>query len=144
MLKDAGKPTTGDDVATRQFTVIGRLRNYLITGVLVTAPIAITISLVWVLIDLVDGWVQSLLPVNEYPALYVPFQIPGSGVILTLAVLILIGWFAAGFLGKFLVKIGETIVARTPIIRSVYGALKQIFETVLAQQSNACYRCYPG
>lgn len=138
MTKDTGKFTgSGDETTARQTTIIGRLRNYLITGILVTAPIAITVSLVWMLIDLIDSAVQSLLPVHEYPALYLPFKIPGSGVALTLATLILIGWFAAGVLGNFLVRIGEGIVARTPIIRSVYGALKQIFETVLAQQSNA-------
>lgn len=116
---------------------LGRLRNYLITGILVTAPIAITVSLIWLIVDLVDTSVEALLPVDKYPVLYLPFQIPGSGLILSLITLIIIGWFAAGVFGRFFVRIGENIVARMPIVRSVYGALKQIFETVLAQQSNA-------
>ena len=130
-------PEPTDAPVTRSSSILARLRTYLITGILVTAPIAITISLIWLIIDLVDGAVQSFLPVENYPALYLPFQIPGSGLILTVLALLTIGFFAAGVLGKYLVRIGENIVARMPIVRSVYGALKQIFETVLAQQSNA-------
>ncbi|MBV6632531.1 MAG: DUF502 domain-containing protein [Alphaproteobacteria bacterium] len=132
-----GGPAPGSDEGKGGTSFLGRLRNYLITGILVTAPIAITISLVWLLVDLVDTSVEALLPVDKYPVLYLPFQIPGSGLILSLVTLIVIGWFAAGVFGRFFVRIGENIVARMPIIRSVYGALKQIFETVLAQQSNA-------
>jgi uncharacterized membrane protein len=126
-----------DDAATKHKGVFGRLRNYLFTGILVTAPIAITAWLIWGIINIVDGAVKSLIPVAAFPELYLPFKIPGFGVLLTLVVLSLIGWFAAGVLGRVLVRFGENIVARMPIVRSVYGALKQIFETVLAQQSNA-------
>ncbi|MEM6903935.1 MAG: DUF502 domain-containing protein [Pseudomonadota bacterium] len=136
-IEASGGGASGPDDGKGGASIIGRLRTYLITGILVTAPIAITISLVWLLVDLVDTSVEALLPVDKYPVLYLPFQIPGSGLVLSLITLIVIGWFAAGVFGRFFVRIGENIVARMPIIRSVYGALKQIFETVLAQQSNA-------
>lgn len=140
MIDDAPKPPENPEIheaGPPRFSLMGRLRTYLITGILVTAPIAITISLIWLIIDLVDNFVQSFLPIDQYPALYLPFQIPGSGLILTVLALLAIGFFAAGVLGKYLVKIGENIVSRMPIVRGVYSALKQIFETVLAQQSNA-------
>jgi Uncharacterized conserved protein len=135
MIDDAPKTPEASEPATSRFSLMARLRTYLITGILVTAPIAITVSLIWLIIDLVDDAVQSFLPETYYSLL--PFQIPGSGLILTLLALLTIGFFAAGVLGKYLFKIGEDIVARMPVVRSVYGALKQIFETVLAQQSNA-------
>ena len=135
MIENAPKTPEVQEPVTSRSSLMARLRTYLITGILVTAPIAITISLIWLIIDLVDNLVKSVLPETYYSLL--PFNFPGSGLILTLLALITIGFFAAGVLGKYLVKIGEDIVARMPIVRSVYGALKQIFETVLAQQSNA-------
>lgn len=116
---------------------MGRLRNYFITGILVTAPIAITFSLVWVLIDIVDRTVEGMIPPAYNPATYIPVDIPGLGLLMTVVTLIVIGAFAAGVAGKLLVTLGDDLVSRMPVIRSIYGALKQILETVLAQQSTA-------
>jgi uncharacterized membrane protein len=114
-----------------------RMRAYLLTGVLVTAPISITIYLAWLFIDLVDRTVTPLIPAKYHPETYLPFSIPGLGLLIVLVSLTLIGALTAGFMGKLWLRMQETVLARVPVIRSVYGATKQILETVLAQQSQA-------
>jgi len=118
-------------------SLAARLRAYLFAGILVTAPIFITLYLAWLFIGAIDGLVNGVIPARYNPESYLPFTIPGVGLLIVLAFLILVGMFAAGFLGRFMVRLGEGIVNRMPVIRSVYNALKQIFETVLANQSNA-------
>ncbi|HUN52007.1 MAG TPA: DUF502 domain-containing protein [Candidatus Sulfotelmatobacter sp.] len=115
----------------------GRLRNYFLTGVIVTAPIGITVYLVWGFVDMVDRNVAPLLPVSIQPGGVMLFSIPGLGVLVALVAVTLVGFLTANFLGRRLVRLGEQIVARMPIVRSVYSALKQIFETVLTQSSNS-------
>lgn len=114
-----------------------RLRAYLLAGVLVTAPISITLYLAWMFVNFIDGSVGHLIPARYNPESYLPFSVPGLGVLTVLAVLTLIGAFAAGFIGRLVVRVGESIVARMPVVRSIYSATKQIFETVLANQSHA-------
>ncbi|MCW8862264.1 MAG: DUF502 domain-containing protein [Rhodospirillales bacterium] len=114
-----------------------RLRAYFLTGVLVTAPISITIYLAYLFINMVDRTVTPLIPHTYNPETYLPFGIPGLGLVIVFVVLTLIGGLTAGFLGKMWMRISESVVRRMPVIRSVYGATKQILETVLAQQSQA-------
>lgn len=121
----------------RRRGLAARLRTYLLTGLVITGPIGITIWLAVQVIGFIDNTVTRFIPVKYHPETYLPFSVPGLGVIIILVVLTLIGFFAANFLGRTFLKIGERIVARMPIIRSVYSALKQIFETVLAQSSTS-------
>ncbi len=114
-----------------------RLRTYFFTGILVTAPAAITFYIAILLINFVDAKVGKLIPPEFHPDNYLPFSVPGLGVIVLIVGLIFIGMFAAGFLGKFLTRMWDRIIAKTPFVSSIYGALKQIFETVLATQSTA-------
>ncbi len=114
-----------------------RLRTYFFTGILVTAPAAITFYIAILLINFVDAKVGKLIPPEFHPDNYLPFSVPGLGVIILVVGLIFIGMFAAGFLGKFLTRIWDKIIERMPFISSLYGALKQILETVLATQSTA-------
>ncbi|MFN8721460.1 MAG: DUF502 domain-containing protein [Rhodospirillales bacterium] len=114
-----------------------RLRAYLLTGILVTAPISITIYIAWALIAAVDDMVSRLLPTAYNPGTYLPLWVPGIGVLLVAVVLILIGWFAAGYVGRLFVRLGEAALARVPVVRSLYSATKQILETVFANQSQA-------
>jgi uncharacterized membrane protein len=115
----------------------GRLRYYFLTGVIVSAPIGITMYIVWAFIDLVDRNVAPLLPVALQPGGVMLLSIPGLGVIVALVAVTLVGFLTANFLGRRLVRLGERIVARMPIVRSVYSALKQIFETMLTQSSSS-------
>lgn len=117
--------------------LIGRLRAYFFAGVLVTAPAAVTFYVAWLVIDFVDRQVTPWLPPRYNPETYLPFSLPGFGLLILLFSLTAIGALTAGFLGNILVRTGERILARMPIIRSIYSATKQIFETVLRQQSTA-------
>lgn len=116
-------------------TFMGRLRAYLFAGILVTAPIAITAYLAWLVVSFVDERVTKLLPTDYNPNTYLPFAIPGFGLVVIALALMLIGWFAAGLVGRLMVRLGESLVARTPIVSNVYSAVKQIFETVLKQRA---------
>jgi len=111
-----------------------RLRAWFIAGILVTGPIALTLYLTWTFIRFIDDTVGGLLPRQYNPATYVP--IPGLGLVLAVVGLTLVGALAAGYIGRIFVRLSELIMARMPIVRSIYGAAKQIFETVLAKQSN--------
>jgi uncharacterized membrane protein len=115
----------------------GRLRAYFLTGVIVTAPISITIFLVWQFLDFLDTHIAGLLPKRYNPETYLPFSLPGLGLLLMLAFLTIVGMLTANFAGRALVRMGERLLSRMPIVRSVYGTLKQIFETVLAQKSRS-------
>jgi uncharacterized membrane protein len=118
-------------------TVLARLRTYFLTGVIVTAPIAITIFLVWNFITYLDHYVSSIVPYRYNPEAYFPFGVPGIGLIVMLAFLTFIGFITAGFAGRTLVRTGERLLSRMPVVRSVYGTLKQIFETVFNQSSRS-------
>jgi uncharacterized membrane protein len=111
-----------------------RLRSYFIAGILVTGPIALTLYLTWVFVHFIDESVSGLLPREYNPATYLP--VPGLGLVIAVVGLTLIGALTAGYLGRLLVRISERIMARMPVVRSIHGAAKQIFETVLAKQSN--------
>jgi len=114
-----------------------RLRTYFLTGVVVTAPIAITIYLTYIFVDFVDANITPLIPARYNPETYLPFGVPGLGVLIAVVFLILIGFLTANFLGRSFLKFGERIVGRMPVVRSIYNALKQIMETVLAQSSTS-------
>lgn len=116
---------------------VAKMRAYFFAGVLVTAPIAITVYLSWVFINFVDSAVKYLFPAKYYPDNYLPFATPGLGVFIIILVLIVIGWIAASFLGRFFHRTIDHFLARLPVIRNIYGTVKQIFEAVLAQRSNA-------
>lgn len=124
-------------IAPPRMTLLGRLRAYFFAGILVTAPAAITFYVAWLIIGFIDSQVTSLLPGRYNPNEILPFSIPGLGLIILILFLMMVGAFAAGFLGRMAVRTGEAMLARMPVIRSVYGAVKQIFETVLATQSTA-------
>jgi len=114
-----------------------RLRGYLLAGVLVTAPIAITVYLTYGFLLWVDSKVTPLIPPDYNPNAYLPFSMPGLGLIIAAIFFILIGWFAKNILGRVLIQVSENIVHRLPIVRAIYKALKQIFETVMTSQSQA-------
>jgi len=114
-----------------------RLRTYFFAGVLITAPISITIYLAWAIIHWVDGAVIPLIPAPYNPETYLPFSMPGIGLLLLLIGLTLIGAVTASMVGRALVRGSDRLLNRMPVVRGVYNALKQIFETVLSQKSQA-------
>lgn len=118
-----------------------RLRNYFLAGILITAPVSLTIYIAWLFINWVDETVLPLVPPEYNPDNYLPFSIPGIGLIIVLVVLTIIGAVTAGLFGRLTRQLIESILNRLPIIRSIYGAIKQIVETVLANQSAAFRDC---
>ena len=132
-MKDKNKET----VAVKKRGVMSRLRAYFLAGVLVTAPLGLTGLLSWWIIDFVDEKITPLIPDRYNPETYLPFGIPGLGLLVLLIAVTLIGALTAGLIGRWLLQTGERVLNRMPVVRSIYSAIKQIFETVLAQQSNA-------
>jgi len=114
-----------------------RLRNWFLTGLVVAAPIGITAFLVIWFVDLVDKWFLPLIPARYQPDTFLPFPVPGLGLPIALILLTLLGMLTANFLGRRILAIGENMVDRMPVVRNLYGALKQIFETVLAQSETS-------
>ncbi|MBN9670674.1 DUF502 domain-containing protein [Labrenzia aggregata] len=113
-----------------------RLRNYFLTGLVITGPIGITLWLTWTFIKWVDGWVKPFVPKVYNPDTYLPFPVPGFGLIVAFFVLTIVGFLAANFLGRSLISFGENLVGRMPLVRNIYSGLKQIFETVLDERGN--------
>ena len=118
-------------------TVFSKIWRHFLSGVLVTAPLSLTVYIVWATITAIDNQVKSLLPAKYYFEKYIPFDIPGFGIIIAFIVFTLIGTFAAGFLGRLFVKTGENFVNRMPVVRSLYSAVKQIFEAVFTRDKNS-------
>jgi uncharacterized membrane protein len=114
-----------------------RLRGYFFAGMLVTAPIAITVYIALLLISFVDERVFALIPPVYNPETYLPFSVPGIGVVLMLIILTLIGAVAAGYLGKLLLRLSDRLLNRMPVVRSIYGVAKQVVETVVSNKSVA-------
>jgi len=137
-------PNPADPAAPRPATaprrrsgLMGRLRNYFLTGLIVTAPVALTIYVTWIFIDYVDSKVKPLIPHHWDPEAYLPTAIPGLGLVVMVVFLTLVGFLAVTYLGRSLVAVGEAIVGRMPVIRGVYAAFKQIFQTVFGQSAQS-------
>lgn len=131
-------PNAGDSKTEPGKTgFLGRLRAYFFAGILITAPIFITFYLAWLFIHFVDSKVTPLIPSAYNPETYLPFGMPGLGLIVLVIAMTMIGALTAGFVGRLYVRASERLLNRMPIIRGVYGAIKQVLETVLAQKSNA-------
>lgn len=112
------------------------MKRYLIAGLLVWVPLVIT---VWVLSFLVGTLDQTLLllPQPWQPESWLGFYIPGLGVLLTLAVVLLTGMFAANILGQRLVRVWERFLARIPVVKSVYSSVKQVSDTLFSSSGQA-------
>ena len=118
-------------------SLAARLRAYLFAGILITAPVSITFYIAWIIISFVDDRVTPLLPAAYNPNHYLPFSVPGLGLIVVLWALTTIGWLTAGLIGRLWLRSSEAVLHRMPFIRSIYSAVKQIFETILAERATA-------
>ena len=121
----------------RKRGLLARLRAYFLTGIVVSAPVGITIWLIWLFVAFVDRTVVPLIPDAYNPSDVLGVSVPGIGVIVVLVVVTVIGFMVTNFFGRFMVKMGESMVSRVPVVRTIYGVLKQIFDAVLAQSEGA-------
>ena len=117
-----------------------RLRNYFLTGFVVIAPLAITAYIVWSFVGWVDGWVKPYIPARYSPDTYLPFAVPGYGLIVAIFVIIMVGFFTANIIGRTMVHYGESLLDRMPFVRSIYRGLKQIFQTILSNKADTFTR----
>jgi uncharacterized membrane protein len=135
----AAAPDAGKPVAFHH-GLIGRLRNYFLTGLILVGPLYITISLTWWFINWVDDLVRPFIPTAYRPETYLPVKIPGLGLILALVALTLLGFLTANFVGRKLIETGEEILNRMPVVRPIYKSLKQIFATLFAKGGSSFRR----
>jgi len=128
-------------------SIMQRLRNNFFTGIVIVAPVVITLFLIWTVVKFIDTRVVPLVPEIYNPSTYLGKDIPGFGVVIFLVTTAIIGSLAKGLFGRQLLRIWENLVGRTPVVRSVYSGLKQIVETVLSQSNSnfqkACMIEYP-
>jgi uncharacterized membrane protein len=117
-----------------------RLRGYFLTGLIVVGPVAITIYVVWWFINLVDAWVKPLLPQDYLPDTYLPFKLPGVGLIVGIVGLMVVGALTANLFGRTIVSYGEMMLDRMPVVRGVYRLIKQIFTTVFSKSGTSFKR----
>ena len=134
---------------------ISGFRNSFLTGVVVIAPVGLTVWLVWTVIGWIDGFVLPFVPSQYQPEAIlkailgedVRVNIRGLGVVFFLVFTTFIGWIAKGLLGRTFIRSAENLVNRMPVVRSVYSGVKQIAETVFAQADRsfekACLIEYP-
>jgi uncharacterized membrane protein len=120
--------------------LIARLRGYFLTGLIIVGPVAITIYVVWWFINLVDAWVKPLIPTSYLPETYLPFSVPGVGLIVGIFGLMVIGALTANLFGRTIVSYGEMMLDRMPVVRGVYRLLKQIFQTVFSKSGTSFKR----
>jgi uncharacterized membrane protein len=158
--------TPFDPLEPRRPGILARLRASFLTGLVVIAPVGLTIWLIWSVIGWVDGFVLPLVPnawqpealINRAmgnPALingepnpdWIRVNIRGVGVVVFFVFTIVVGWMAKGIIGRSLIRFAESLVERTPVVRSIYSGIKQISETVFAQSDRsfekACLIQYP-
>lgn len=118
---------------------MGALKKYIIAGLLVWLPLAATVIIIKLVIDLLDRTIL-LLPDRYRPEALLGFSVPGLGVILSIAILILTGMLAANLIGRRAVEMWEFILHRIPLVRTIYKSVKQIATTILASDSKSFRR----
>lgn len=142
--------------------IFAKIRNNFLAGLVVVAPIGITVWLFWSITGWIDSFVWPFVPRVYHPDIlinrwfgdvnpaspdHLNIDVRGVGVIIFLVFTLIVGSIAKGVLGRSLIKWGEGIVARMPVVRSVYNGAKQLAETVFAQSESsfdrACLVQYP-
>ena len=109
-------------IKEKKRSILARIRNYFIAGIVVLIPIAITIYITLFLITISS----EIIPKEINPNHYLPYNIPGLEIIISLFLITFIGWLSLSFLGKKLLNIFENILKRIPILRTIYSAIGQM------------------
>ena len=139
--------TTPFDDKNRKPGLLSGLRNSFLTGIVVIAPVGLTVWLIWTVVGWIDGFVLPLVPANLRPEQYIGINLRGVGLIFLLFFTVVVGWIAKGLIGRSLIRTAESLVDRMPVVRSIYSGIKQISETVFAQSDRsfekACLIQYP-
>jgi uncharacterized membrane protein len=123
--------------ASSQTGVAGRIRNWFLTGLVVAGPLAVTVWLIWTVVKWADDAVRPLIPPLYRPETYLPWPIPGTGLVVAFVALTLLGFLTANLVGRTLVELGEGVLSRMPIVRPIYKTMKQIFETLFSKTGSS-------
>lgn len=139
--------------------LIARLRGNFLAGLIIIAPIGLTLWLIWTVVGWIDGWVWPFVPGAYHPeelvnrffraegAERISVNVRGIGVFVFLIFTVIVGWVGKGLLGRSFLRWGEGLVDRMPVVRSIYNGVKQIAETVFSQRDTsfdtACLIEYP-
>jgi uncharacterized membrane protein len=123
--------------AAKTAGLMSRIRTYFLTGLIVAGPVAITAWLIWWFVTWVDNLVRPLIPATYHPDTYLPFNIPGLGLIFAFVMLTLLGFLTANFVGRRLVGFGDSLLNRMPIVRPIYRTVKQIFQTLFSSSESS-------
>ena len=127
-----------DEITPAPYTSFaGRIRNYFLTGLVLTGPVAVTAYLTWSFITWVDDLVRPFVPPALRPETYSPVPIPGTGLIIGFLALTLLGFLTANLVGRTLVELGESLLNRMPIVRPIYKTVKQIFATLFSKTGSS-------
>ncbi len=115
---------------------MGPIRRWLLAGLLVLVPLAVTVWLLNWIIGTLDQTLQ-ILPGNWHPDKLLGVHIPGFGVLLALTIVLSIGAIASNFFGRKLVSWWDALLSRIPIVRSIYSSVKQVSDTLFSENGNA-------
>jgi uncharacterized membrane protein len=122
------------DTAPQRKSAFSRLRTYFFTGLIILAPVAITVwATVW-FIGVFDSWVKPVIPSTYNPDNYLPFTLPGTGLVFSLLIITIVGFLGANLVGRTIIGWWDGLVNRTPVVRSIYKGSKQIFETMFSEK----------
>lgn len=145
-MSDTGEPQNtaesdaGDEAPApppkRRSRFMARLRFYFLTGLVIAAPLVLTITITWWFIQWIDNLVMPFVPPPYRPERF-SLWLPGFGVVVALVFITLLGFLTRNYVGSRLVAMGESVLGRMPIVRGLYRGLKQIFETVVSTRANA-------
>ncbi len=114
-------------------------KKYFIAGLLVVVPLYISLYVVYLLVNALDS-IFYVLPVEVRPHTYMPFHIPGLGIVVTIVGIFLVGVVVTNFLGRKMVELGEAILARIPFMRTIYNVTKQFLTTFFSKDSHGFNR----
>ncbi|HEY5082783.1 MAG TPA: DUF502 domain-containing protein [Bauldia sp.] len=139
---DAGGPNLGEillppEPMRARSRTMARLRGYFLTGIVIAAPLFLTITITWWFVQWIDNLVDPFIPPFYRPDSYLRFSIPGFGLVVALVFITLLGFLTRNYVGRRMVQLGEDLLGRMPIVRGLYRGLKQMFETVIATRANA-------
>jgi uncharacterized membrane protein len=121
--------------------MFGKLRKYIITGLLIWIPLGITILVIKLLVDLMDKTIVFLPPAWR-PENLLGFDLPGLGIVISSMIIFITGFFLTNFAGKKLIKWWEDFLERIPFVRSIYSSVKQVTETVLSSEGDTFSAVY--
>ena len=148
-----------DDIKPPRRGLMTRLRGNFLAGLIIILPIGLTLWLIWSVVGWIDSWVWPFVPdayqpdalVNRYfraeGADWINVNVRGIGVFVFLIFTVIVGWMGKGLMGRSMLRTGERLVERMPVVRSIYNGVKQIAETVFSQRDTsfdqACLIEYP-